>query len=217
MENSKKYKPQILRNLPACLIGMILICDTWGFTPTYAETEKLDVVSETEDVQKALKELEEISLIQYKISSIRKKIDITLSYDIADAVYKHSRANNKDIDMVLAIIAVESYFNPRAKSPANARGLMQIMPLWTKEFGIELKDLYDVDTNIKYGIKILITYEKMYQKYDMVLTAYNKGPLQIRKDIREGKDPRTGYSAAIIKTYNRLKKIQFEKVYLASN
>jgi soluble lytic murein transglycosylase-like protein len=198
-------------------MGAALICNTWGFTPTHAQTENLNVVSEGEDIQKALVELEEISKIQYKIVYLNRHINLELSYKIADAVYKHSRENNKDIDMVLAIIRVESYFNPRAKSPAGACGLMQIMPFWAKEFGIEIKDLcYNIDTNINCGIKILMSYEKLFKRYDLVLTTYNKGPKQVKKDIREGKDPRTKYSTDIIRAYNKLKKIDFEKAYVAA-
>ena len=41
-----------------------------------------------------------------------------------------------DAELVLALIEVESRFNARARSPKNARGLMQLMPATARRFGV---------------------------------------------------------------------------------
>ena len=61
--------------------------------------------------------------------------------------------------LVLAVIEVESRFNPRATSSANARGLMQVMPFWTKSIGDgQVRMLHDARINIRYGCVILRHY-----------------------------------------------------------
>ena len=61
--------------------------------------------------------------------------------------------------LVLAIIHVESAFNRYALSRSYARGLMQIMPFWTKEIGDgDAGKLFDPKTNLRYGTVILKHY-----------------------------------------------------------
>lgn len=58
--------------------------------------------------------------------------------------------------LVVAIIQLESEYNPAARSSAGATGLMQVMPAWPgvlrHRFG---SDLTDATTNVRYGTWIL--------------------------------------------------------------
>lgn len=63
--------------------------------------------------------------------------------------------------IVLALIQVESRFQRFAISSAGARGLMQIMPFWVKEIGQPGDNLFDMQTNLRYGCTILAYYLKM--------------------------------------------------------
>ena len=61
--------------------------------------------------------------------------------------------------LVLAVIEVESRFNPKATSSASARGLMQVMPFWTKSIGDgQIRALHDARINVRYGCVILRHY-----------------------------------------------------------
>ncbi|NVJ65112.1 MAG: transglycosylase SLT domain-containing protein [Gammaproteobacteria bacterium] len=93
---------------------------------------------------------------------------------ILSLVHKHANAAGVDPQMVLAIMEVESNFDRYALSVAYARGLMQIMPFWKKEIGKPEDDLFDMETNIKYGCYIY----KLYLKYEkgnttLALGRYN--------------------------------------------
>jgi hypothetical protein len=61
-------------------------------------------------------------------------------------------------------------------------------------------------------------YEKMFKHIDMTLTAYNRGPVAVRRDLRNGVDPRTDYAWRIIRMYKKLKRADFDtpSIYLAS-
>jgi soluble lytic murein transglycosylase-like protein len=62
--------------------------------------------------------------------------------------------------LLLAIIDVESAFNTWAVSHAGAVGLMQVMPFWPKELGMQRHQLVRVPENIKMGSAIFRHYLK---------------------------------------------------------
>ena len=61
-------------------------------------------------------------------------------------------------ELVLAVIQIESAFNPYAVSRVGAQGIMQVMPFWKKEIGRSQDNLIDLVTNLKYGCTILKYY-----------------------------------------------------------
>jgi soluble lytic murein transglycosylase-like protein len=76
--------------------------------------------------------------------------------------------------LVLAVIDVESAFDPFAVSSAGAVGLMQVMPFWPTELGLSRKDLIDVELNIRMGTSILAYYlEREKGNYTRALGRYN--------------------------------------------
>ena len=80
--------------------------------------------------------------------------------------------------LVFALIRQESAFDPRARSVANARGLMQLLPStaqrWLKD---PLKELYDPVSNVKSGVQFMQLLLKKYGgSVEHTLAAYNAGP-----------------------------------------
>ncbi len=76
------------------------------------------------------------------------------------------RQYNVDPTLLVAVMTVESSFNPIAESVAGAKGLMQIIPHYHlekfTEFGGE-QAVFDPRTNIAVGAKIIREYLQMYQ------------------------------------------------------
>lgn len=61
-------------------------------------------------------------------------------------------------ELVLAVVEVESRFDHYAISSAGALGLMQIMPFWLDEIGKGSDNLFNMQTNLRFGCAILKYY-----------------------------------------------------------
>ena len=72
----------------------------------------------------------------------------------------HAEASRAQLppQLVLALIQVESKFDPYAVSHAGAVGLMQIMPFWLKLIGRADDSLVHAKTNLRMGCTILKYY-----------------------------------------------------------
>ena len=110
--------------------------------------------------------------------------DLRLGEDIGAAAQRILRAvhceSNKHVmlrdrpQLVLAVIDVESSFDPFAVSSAGAVGLMQVMPFWPRELGLSTRDLLNVELNVRMGTSILAYYlDSERGDYRRALGRYN--------------------------------------------
>lgn len=84
-------------------------------------------------------------------------------------------------EMVLAVIDIESAFDPYAVSVAGAQGLMQVMPFWLDEIGQPGDRLIEIGANLRMGCTILKYYFDMeHGDWTRALARYN-GSLGSRK------------------------------------
>ncbi len=72
-------------------------------------------------------------------------------------IAKHARAAGVPVRLALAVVEVESGFRPNARGRAGEIGMMQIMPRTARFIGYKgrLKNLYNPNTNLRYGMKYL--------------------------------------------------------------
>src|ERR1700730_6612726 len=96
--------------------------------------------------------------------------------EILDHVYceaKRDPALQIPPDLVLALMEVESRFDRWAVSPAGAVGLMQVMPFWPRELGVQ-NQLVKVAPNIRMGCEILRYYLRAENRnWSRALARYN--------------------------------------------
>lgn len=88
----------------------------------------------------------------------------------------HREATRAELppELVLAVIQIESAFNPYAVSHVGAQGIMQVMPFWKKEIGREQDNLINLETNLRYGCTILKYYiDKEQGRWAEGLARYN--------------------------------------------
>ncbi|MFN7975744.1 MAG: lytic transglycosylase domain-containing protein [Acidobacteriota bacterium] len=102
---------------------------------------------------------------------------------IAEAIQSSARRFSVDPALIVALIAVESRFDPDAVSPRGAVGLMQLMPgtgrALAQELGIELETpaaLADPRVNVELGTYYLATLIRDRKTLPEALAAYNGGP-----------------------------------------
>ena len=77
-------------------------------------------------------------------------------------------------DLVVPVIEVESGFNPSARSPKNAQGLMQLIPETAERFGVN--NVWDPEQNLRGGMAYLKWLMSHFSEdLELVLAAYNAG------------------------------------------
>jgi soluble lytic murein transglycosylase-like protein len=97
------------------------------------------------------------------------------SKDYDDLIAEYAGKSDVRSDLVRAVVQVESAFNPYARSPKGALGLMQLMPATMQRFGV--RNPFDPADNVRAGVAYL---RELLDRYDddeqLALAAYNAGP-----------------------------------------
>jgi soluble lytic murein transglycosylase-like protein len=117
-----------------------------------------------------------------KTSAVRATRYATLErsrmYD--DLIVEHARLNGVRTDLVRAVMQVESAFNPSARSPKGAMGLMQLMPETARLYGVS--NPYSPVENVRAGVKYIRALLDRYEgNEELALAAYNAGPGAVDK------------------------------------
>ncbi|HTD89913.1 MAG TPA: lytic transglycosylase domain-containing protein [Burkholderiales bacterium] len=102
------------------------------------------------------------------------QVNAALQAQIAPLIARVAREYNLDASLLHAIITVESGYNPQAKSPAGAIGLMQLMPDTAARYAV--KNIWDPLENLHGGARYLRDLLVLFKNnLDLTLAAYNAG------------------------------------------
>lgn len=130
----------------------------------------------------------------------RYKVSQDVTFDLVSIAHAAGQQLGLDPLLIIAVISVESRFNPIAESVAGAKGLMQIIPRYHPEklqgFGGE-KAVFDPETNILVGSRILKEYIGRTGNLSTALQMY-AGALS---------DDQDGYTTKVMNEKQRLQQI----------
>ena len=152
-----------------------------------------NVIGESLDMNKIKQELQSKNGVDFRIEPRRKikvkndstaispsKGSINRLNKFDDIINKASKSFGIDKNIIRSVILTESAANPKAKSAANAKGLMQLIDSTASDMNV--KNVWDPKDNIFGGTKYL---SKMLDQFDgdleKSLAAYNAGPGNVKK------------------------------------
>lgn len=92
------------------------------------------------------------------------------------AFLRAARDTGFQLSMLVAVAQVESRFRPNARSRADARGLLQVMPATAESLRL---DVDTPSTNVLAGARYLKILLDRYTRTDLALAAYNAGPTAV--------------------------------------
>ena len=130
---------------------------------------------------------------------LEKDPQLIFPMDNQELILKSAKKFNVPAELIFSIIRQESAFNPFARSPADAFGLMQILPSVSKVYLSEVKipvehfeDLFLPDVNIPYGTVLLRDLLKKHNgKIFLAAAAYNANEKALKNwlTVRWNNDP----------------------------
>ena len=118
------------------------------------------------------------------LTKLHAYFDISPKYkQVKHHLREASHEHGVEIELLQALIATESGFDPAAVSPKGAIGLMQIMPATAQRYGVSAdrkapiaQKLTDPRTNVRAGTRYLRDLIHRYPgQLDLALAAYNAG------------------------------------------
>jgi len=128
---------------------------------------------------------------------------------LANALVVASREHGLQPAFVLAVIEVESRFDPYAVSGQGALGLMQVLPSTgapiARRLGIAWRGpqtLFDAHANVRIGVAYLRELIDRYANVRAALAAYNRGPGEIDARLRQGDVLPASYPERVLQAYS---------------
>ncbi|MEP7084627.1 MAG: transglycosylase SLT domain-containing protein, partial [Betaproteobacteria bacterium] len=114
------------------------------------------------DSRQAAKASTRVDNVDALVGAVAKRYRVSHSAtrEFIDAAFTEAKRNRLDPLLVIAVIAIESRFNPVAQSDQGATGLMQVIPRFhaDKFSAANGETVLDPRTNIKVGAQVLKEY-----------------------------------------------------------
>lgn len=101
---------------------------------------------------------------------------------ITKAIIEQSKYYNIPCELTLALIKIESHFNPKAIGKAGEKGLMQIYTLECNEIKANKNKLFEIEYNISFGLCIFKDKMKITNNdWIKAITLYNGSGKKARR------------------------------------
>jgi hypothetical protein len=168
----------------------VCFCAFYVFGGAKLEAGNLRIPGEVDKVDEVDKELQGDNVVSYThgIDSYGREESCEFDEDgLKEVLTRYTSFYHVELSLVLALMKVESDFDPGATSPVGARGLMQLMPDTARDLGLVVNGVVDERLqpakNIETGIRYLRTLLDMFDNPLDAIAAYNVGPGIIQKGL----------------------------------
>ena len=124
--------------------------------------------------------------------------------DLAAVIHDEAVRAGLDPELAFRLVKLESQFNPKAKSVADAIGLAQVQVATARHYDARIteQDLYDPQKNLRIGFRYLRDLHDRYgNNMRMALLAYNVGPARLQEILDGGRTPVGRYASALLDGY----------------
>jgi soluble lytic murein transglycosylase-like protein len=202
-----KPREHCARGTGAALVTLALLCGAPAPAPAQQGTgEDRLVPTATPSIWERLRD--EMHAVRgpdpVELRNLRYLSRYAVSPQLADQIRRAAEAEGIDPEIGFRLVWVESRFQPRARGPRGALGLMQLMPGTARALDPSLRtesDILNPDNNLRLGFRY---FRQLLDKYDgdvrLALLAYNRGPGTVDRHLRQGRDPENGYSRKVLGT-----------------
>ncbi len=125
--------------------------------------------------------------------------------EIAEIIVAVAKRNGLSAWTLLALIQQESRFDPKARGPRGALGLMQVRPFvaadvarrhqlpWTGP-----ETLFEPVANVRIGMIYLVEQLERFGTVERALAAYNMGPTRLSRRLAAGRNQRGPYVRKVL-------------------
>ena len=152
-------------------------------------------------------------------TAVGRRVPARTVYQLTELVDRSSRQYGYDPLLVLAVMRVESFYDPRARGrfksgrESGAIGLMQLQLETARIIGADIgipvqreRDLYDPQVNAALGVAYLTKLVAQFRSFKLGLLAYNQGPAAVRQDIKARRPLSVVYYERVLTAYDKLRK-----------
>ncbi len=194
------------RRLTAGFIALAIFSLSCGVTPPSGDA----TASFGPSSYSAFESSEEAAMAAKVLSGLETGLLAEEVLRLSVAIAAESSRAELPIQLVLAVIQIESSGYNFAVSPAGAIGLMQLLPSTAegvaRRIGLRWVGpamLFDPVSNVQLGILYLRELIDRYGSVTMALAAYNWGPTRIAKKLRRGESVPALYAQKVLSVYEK--------------
>ena len=156
-------------------------------------TAAADIRAMTAEIQRELETTRE--QVSRGVADLpRETAEIFYPMPFRDSLQRHAKSRGVDPRFVLSIARQESSYNPRVKSNAAARGLMQFISDTSDQIAAQLRlrdfeqsDLYNADTAILFGSQYMKNLFAEFGTPQAVAASYNGSEASVRRWLARAK------------------------------
>ena len=169
------------------VIAVMLLFMAAGFGTQETTRPNLESKEISREMRGSEDKADDAAYMQTAAKALELHASQTETTDLKSLLLKYSRDYQVPLPLVMAIMKIESSFDPNAISPAGARGLMQLMPETARHFGLVVNGVVDERTDPAKNLAAGIGYFRhLLDSFDTpidAIAAYNMGPGLVRKRL----------------------------------